>query len=203
MGHATDDPANGKPKLTQWAADLLNQQIWCWGKDVEFPDDNLLLRFGFDRFEKPPGMSAASMYRLQLSPETRIVLRGFGVFCGDDRWGGMFIHRFKFEPKLCVETDLVDAWASSDLPGLEFPRPNQITSCKRLLLTLTDWIRSYETWIARQLGPVYRRSTLRDWAPEGKEVFAAEQMASAWRMLTQQLADAPDEVIQGQQQQIS
>ena len=27
----------------------MEQQVWCWGRDVEYPDGNLLMQYGFER----------------------------------------------------------------------------------------------------------------------------------------------------------
>ena len=107
------------PTSTQQAAWLLNQQIWCWGRDIEFAEQNLLVQYGFQRIEKPAGSRAASIYRLKLSPTKRVVLRGFGIFWGDDRLGGVFLCRFGFAPRLTLDADLVrPAWSTDDLPQL-------------------------------------------------------------------------------------
>ena len=35
------------------AIDLLCQQIWCWGRDIERPEGNWLLERNFERLEPP------------------------------------------------------------------------------------------------------------------------------------------------------
>lgn len=190
--------APGAEKTTfemQQAIELLNQQVWCWGRDVKSPRGNLLVQHGFHRTEKPAGSPAASLYRLELSSTTRIILRGFGVFCGDDRWGGLFLRRFGFKPKLTPAPDMSrPAWTAEDLPSLVLPGADQAESCQRLLMSLIDWVVQYETWIREVAGPSYRRKTLDDWnARQG--VVPAEAMIKAWRTLARAISDQPEQFI--------
>ena len=191
----TNDPF-GVPNSRQQAASLLNQQIWCWGRDIECSDGNLLVRHGLQRVERPAGSDAASLYRLDLSPSLRVILRGFGVFCGDDRWGGVFLRRFDFAPQLAPEPDLSrPPWSVQDLPPLVSPRADQVPCCQRLLLTLIDWIRQYEVWIAKQVGIAYRTETLLDWNTKHGTVVPAEEISFAWRMLGVAVSDHPEHFI--------
>lgn len=189
------DLAKSAPQAERQAAHLLNQQIWCWGCDIDSPEGNLLLRHGFQRLGKPPGSNAASVYRLDLSPTTRIVLRGFGVFCGDDRWGGLFLRRFDFKPQLTPDSDLSQPpWLAQDLPPLTSPRTNQVPRCQQLLLIMIDWIHQYEVWVAENLGDSYRAETLHEWKEKNKAV-PAERMPDAWRMLGKTVTDHPEILI--------
>lgn len=174
------------------AAALLNQQIWCWGQDIEYFDCNLLVQYGFRRIENLEKSNSASLYRLDIAQTARIILRGFGVFYGDCRWGGLFLRRFEFTPKLTPQPDLEQPpWSVGDLPLLVSPSVDQLSHCHLLLLTLMDWIREYEVWIANRVGIEYRQKTLIDWKPEGEEVVAGEEMSVAWRMLGVHFSDNP------------
>lgn len=97
------------------AAELLNQQLWCWGCDIKFPAGNLLMRHGFQRLARPRKLNlmtgrapetGASIYRLEHTPSARILLRGFGIFHGDDRWGGIVLKRQQFYPWRTPSADL-------------------------------------------------------------------------------------------------
>lgn len=187
----------GLPDTLHDAANLLNQQLWCWGRDIEGAKGNLLVRHGFQRIAKPRGSSDASVYRLEVSPTSRVILRGFGVFFGDDRWGGLFLRRFEFTPQLTVESDLTrPAWSSEDLPPLTFPRADQLTDYQNLLLALIDWIRRYEIWIAEHFGIKYRRRTLTTWKPKRGLVIPAEEMPVDWRLLSVAISERPECFIQ-------
>ena len=195
MKRGSDGTAVGLPDSAQQAASLLNQQIWCWGRDIEGSEGNLLVQHGFQRIEKPTGSSAASLYRLDLSPTSRVILRGFGLFCGDDRWGGVFLRRFDFKPQFTPAADLSrPPWLVADLPPLVSPRAGQVPCCQRLLLTLIDWVHQYEVWIAERAGIDYRAETLLDWNGKDGSV-PPEQMTYAWRMLGAAVADHPEHFI--------
>ena len=186
----------GLPKSREQAASLLNQQIWCWGRDIQCSSGNWLVRHGFERLEKPGGSNAASLYRLDLSSTSRVILRGFGVFCGDDRWGGVFLRRFGFAPQLTPAPDLSrPLWSVEDLPSLVSPHANQVTCCLHVLLTLIEWICRYEVWIVEQTGIAYRRETMLDWNSKHGTVVPAEQIAFAWRMLGVAVSDYPERFI--------
>lgn len=178
------------------AAELLNQQIWCWGRDIECADGNLLVQYGFQRIEKPLASRAASFYRLELSPTVRVAVRGFGLFIGDDRWGGMFLRRYEFRPQFTPASDLArPAWLSDDLPPLVLPRPHELARCQRLLIQLTDWIRAYEVWIGERVGIAYRRETLTTVLSKPKWKVPPEEMALAWQIVGLAAADYPERFI--------
>jgi len=106
-----------------FAAGLLSQQIWCWGQDIKRPEGNWLLEIGFERTTPPANQKdCASVYRLKLSAGQRLILRGFGVFFGDDRQGGIFIERYGFSPQFTIHSRLVgDPWFCEDLPPMRPP----------------------------------------------------------------------------------
>ncbi len=174
------------------AVDLLHQQIWCWGKDVTYPEGNLLVRHGFERIEKPPGSDVASLYRLDVSPTARVVLRGFGLFYGDDRWGGLFLRRYTFSPRLTPAADLAEpAWRADDLPKLSDPGDGDLARCRRLLRETVDWIHRYEVWIAESVGLAHRRRMLASWSPKEYVVTPAEEVSGAWRTIGEALTNEP------------
>ncbi|MEM7454131.1 MAG: hypothetical protein AAF456_07225 [Planctomycetota bacterium] len=174
------------------ASSLLSQQIWCWGRDIESCYGNLLKRYGFLRFEKPAGSRATSIYRLELTDSIRIILRGFGIFYGDDRRGGLFLPRFEFKPELMPASDLKEHfWFPADLPPLRLPRAEEAGACKEMLLGLVDWIGRYEAWIADGFGTTYRLDTLLDWNPEGAAVFPGDQLVGTWRRIRDEICEEP------------
>lgn len=196
FSHAARETAADRYGTQPEAASLLNQQLWCWGRDIEASSGNLLVAHGFQRIAKPKGVSAASIYRLDLTPSSRVILRGFGVFFGDDRWGGVFLPRFEFTPQFSAEPDLSrPAWSSDDLPSLRRPRKGQMPWCQRLMLDLIDWIRRYEIWIAAHQGVTYRHETLVDWKAKHESVVPAEEIAVAWRLLGLAISLHPERLI--------
>jgi len=173
--------------VRDFAAGLLSQQIWCWGQDIKRPEGNWLLRLGFERTKPPEKQErCASMYQMELPPGRRIVLRGFGVFFGEDFRGGMFLERNAFAPKFTDQSCLIDdLWSCEDLPPLRTPETgSEVTKCRLMLLSLIDWIVEYEFQVRQQLGNAYRAETLRRW-DNGKRFFLPEPyMMSAWRQLS-------------------
>ena len=167
------------------AANLLSQQVWCWGQDISRPEGNWLLEIGFERIEAPADREkCTSVYSLVLQEGRRVVLRGFGVFFGDVQRGGVFLPRYKFGPLYTTIATLeCPPWSDTDLPKMSAPNESQRDACVTLTLDLIDWIRSYEAAIAERLGIEYRQSTLDKWKNRKRPIVPAEEMASAWRSL--------------------
>lgn len=182
------DPARADD-CWQFAADLFNLQLWCWGCDIRHPGGNLLLSLGLDRLRPPKGCGAPSIYRTGVHPAGRVCLRGFGVFFGDDRWGGLFIRRYTFAPGLTSGADLeAPPWMSDDLPPMVPPDAND-AGARQLLRGLTGWIASYEEAIVTQNAADHRRQTLARWQ-NNTNALSAELMAPAWRRLETLLAES-------------
>ena len=79
----TFDKKRTENEFTTSAVDLLNQQIWYWGRDICKEEGNLLLEIGFERIEPPPTSDAvSSVYSLELPGNRNIILRGYGIFYG-------------------------------------------------------------------------------------------------------------------------
>lgn len=172
---------------------LLNQQLWCRGQDVLFASGNLLVRHGFQRTARPAGQHGSSIYRLELGGGQRIVLRGFGVFIGDDQRGGMFLKRFEFSPWIAPTADLrALAWHVHDLPRMTRPACDQdLTVCRQLLSTLIDWTCDYERWVRQAAGVPYRRHVIATWKAMRKgRVTPSHMMSRTWRSLQSTLLGA-------------
>lgn len=171
--------------IRKHAKALLHQQVWCWGRDIVRPEGNWLLEIGFDRIESPSDREGcSSVYSLELPQGRRVVLRGFGVFYGDDRLGGVFLPRFEFRPRYSPRATLeCPPWTDADLPKLNPPSDSQRDGCMSLTLDLMDWMRSYEATIVESLGVEYRHSTLAKWKYGKGRSVPAEEMAGTWRML--------------------
>ncbi|WP_246112623.1 hypothetical protein [Allorhodopirellula solitaria] len=177
-----------------WAASLLSQQIWCWGQDITRTAGNWLIEIGFNR-DRPPEerKNCPSVYTLQLDRRTRVVLRGFGIYYGDDRHGGIFLERYGFAPTYTTDSRLVcPPWSNQDLPTLEAPAPNERTDCLMLMLGLFEWIRNYEFDIVDCLGLAYREEVIMRWADGRRVVTPAQQMAVSWRKLSLSLSANPE-----------
>ncbi|MEM6779400.1 MAG: hypothetical protein AAF670_17225 [Planctomycetota bacterium] len=172
------------------AVGLLSQQAWCWGRDVLRPEGNWLLEIGFDRIQPPEDRAdCSSVYVLELPHGRSVVLRGFGVFYGDQAHGGVFLPRYEFRPRYTTHATLdCPPWSDDDLPNLSEPTNSQRNVCAALTLDLIDWIRCYEVNVVERLGISYRQTTLEQWDNGERPFIAAEKFASAWRELSFQVA---------------
>lgn len=184
----TTTPSPGAAANMTWRREglhLFNQQLWCWGRDAALAG-NLLVRYGFKRQERPAGVEGSSIYRFDSAPGQRIILRGFGAFIGDNRWGGLFLKRFDFSPMIRPEPDLsVPIWHADHLP--EFSPPADLVAlrnCNRLLSDLIDWICSYERWVRRYVGASYRREIVDQWVQMRKgSPTPSHLMTRKWQRL--------------------
>lgn len=179
---------NNAPEI---AVRLFNQQLWCWGQDIECASGNALVRHGFERTPNPTSTDAPSLYRREMSNGMHITLRGFGVLYASDRIG-VFVRRYEFRPLLmpAEQTD-PNLWSVDDLPRLRVPEPSELTCWWRLTLELIDWMRDYELWVISELGIEYRRQALASWENNRPTAATAEGMASTWRWVGLQFAEDP------------
>ena len=84
-------------KLTL-ATELLHQQLYVIGRDIESKHGNLLMAYGAKKTCAPDGC-AVSLYSFRLAGGYRLALRGFGVFIALNRIGGLFMHRYHVKPR--------------------------------------------------------------------------------------------------------
>jgi hypothetical protein len=171
---------------------LLDQQLWCWGRDIVARNGNLLVDYGAERVPAPPESEAGSLYILRTDRKTTIVLRGFGVFCGRRGEGSIFLHRFEFKPRLFPgDAYPRDAFEPDQLPPLRRP-----TTEREFHLTLSlcgavaEACAGYESFVIAHRGVGYRRAVVRRWGSLGKFTIAAELMAETWKELARRL-DTP------------
>jgi hypothetical protein len=136
---------------------LLHQQLYVLGRDIESRHGNLLLKYGAQkRASDTPGVS--SLYTFRLGRWSRVALRGFGVFIGDDRLGGIFLHRYSFEPRWMPSSKFEPvAWLPNDMPRTRrCDRGSELQTACLLLQRLLVFFRDYESWIRDQYGCRYR-----------------------------------------------
>lgn len=179
-----------KGKALKKAVDLFSQQLWCWGRDVLRPEGNWLLEVGFQRTKVPEDReNCVSMYSMELPKSQRVVLRGFGVFFGDDNHGGIFLARYSFQPEYTTQAKLeCPPWSTDDLPKMGKPLEPERAACGLLTLALVNWIHQYEVTIVERLGIEYRQSTLETWNNGKRPFIKAEDMSTAWSELSQLIA---------------
>jgi hypothetical protein len=171
----------------QRAERLLDQQMWCFGQDVRYPEGNLLLHFGFERHRQPVDASKGSLsrnsaYVLRPSRDCEIVLWGFGIFFGQIGTGAIFLRRFAFSPSWTTMPRLpAIVWSPEHLPPLGLPvTRSERGQARRLLKATALWLAGYERWVHRTAGIEYRRQCLRDWQRPG---ISATGVPQEWKRL--------------------
>jgi len=101
---------------------LFNQQLWLWGQDIRRPEGNALITYGFERSRPPEGVKASNTYRLAQADGTQIFLWGFGLCYHRAGWGGIFMPRFAFTPRViaCPEAP-ENVWSPAQLTNCHAP----------------------------------------------------------------------------------
>ena len=180
--------------ILRQAEALFSQQVWSWGQDVLHPRGNVLMQMGFER-QPPPRerKDCSSVYSLTVNSSQRIVLRGFGVFWGDDQKGGLLLLRDRFESKYLEQARLKrPCWSRQDFPKSSGPTFDQRPNCLGLLIDLIDWIRRYELNVLSEFGLAYRRRVVNTWNDGKRHVLPPEDVPAAWRRCSQLIPDQPD-----------
>ena len=169
---------------------LMEQQVWCWGRDVDHPDGNLLMRFGFERHRDNTTDARSTCYRLD-QDQLHVSLWGFGMFFGRRDLGGLYLDRFDFCPKWApIESlSLVIHWPD-ELPLFARPqgRP-QWERARELWKSSLFWIANYEAWVRSTAGLAYRRKCVQSWL---RPFVQAEKNVAAWRFLSRQRWEPED-----------
>ena len=131
MNLQTVKRCSSEKTLISRAVKLLSQQVWCWGRDIERIEGNWLMEIGFERSEPTfRGDNCDSIYSLELSNGKRVILRGFGVFYGNDQKEGIYLPRYEFLPKYLRQFNIINLpWEKNDLPELHFPNNSEVSNC--------------------------------------------------------------------------
>jgi len=143
------------------AKTLMHQQLYVLGRDIESSHGNLLMMYGAKRVASPlPGIP--SLYIFRFRRRTSIAFRGFGVFVGDERTGGIFVHRYLFEPRWMPSCRFEPiAWLPKELTRTR--RPRGVDDWKlayNLIFQLIDWFVEYEQWVRETFGRRLRTGQL-------------------------------------------
>lgn len=160
--------------------DLLDQQLWVWGKDIHAAGGNALVRFGFQRCACPEDQSGGTQYRLT-TQDVDTWMWGFAVCWTPMRSPvSVLLRRYAPEPivlKACQIPDHV--WKPAQLPA-------DLGACPAALVAdLCDWIAAYERWAWPTLGAAHRRTAIAAW--HKLRVIPAGRMAGAWARLARLL----------------
>ncbi|MCP3101349.1 hypothetical protein LZ198_20965 [Myxococcus sp. K15C18031901] len=159
---------------------LFDATLWCLGQDVLCPEGNLLLRRGLVRHARPAGVEGQSAYSVVLPGGGRLFLWGFGALC--ECGEAVFVPRDGFSPRWLECAPAGPAYRACEL-GTGRPPATEVErrEVRRRLAELAAWLAGHEEWVAREVGPDWRRACLesRRRAP----LVAAEALAEAWSRL--------------------
>ena len=171
-------------QILRFGDQLMQQQLWCWGRDVERAEGNLLMEFGFERHRDCAIDPQSTCYRLDCD-DLHVSLWGFGMFFGRRDLGGLYINRFDFRPRWAPIESLAEGihWPQ-ELPAFARPRGmSQWVRARDLWSGLLRWIADYETWVQETSGPTYRSKTVETWL---RPFVRADKMSAAWQFLSNQ-----------------
>jgi hypothetical protein len=161
---------------------LLNQQCWCWGRDIRYKPGNLLLRYGFSRFRVPEGRQGSSAYTLELG-ERSIVVWGWGVWYGHGGEESLYLPRHTMRPELMAPGGPPSTvWSLEAMPTSRLPRrAEDWRRVRGLLQGCCATLAEYERWIMTTAGLAYRCDCVARWH---RTSIPAESMAPQWHQLS-------------------
>lgn len=138
----------------------MHQQLYLIGRDIESRHGNLLIHYGCKNTCAPDGC-AVSLYSMRLPGGYRIALRGFGVFVGHVRLGGLFLQRYELKPRWMPSSRFVPiAWLPTQMPRTRMVRKAEQPSAIKLTTTAFRFFCRYEKWIRDTYGNRYRAAQL-------------------------------------------
>lgn len=141
---------------------LLDQQFYCWGKDIERPCGNHLIELGFVKTAAPARVGTTSSAYEKVFGGAYLCLWGFGLFYGKKGHGGIFLSRHKFPPLMTSLWKQPEPhWAYRQAKELSCPRTEiEIRSVYSLLGSVFTWISKFEESILKVSGETYRRKII-------------------------------------------
>ncbi|MCE9667215.1 hypothetical protein LY474_05245 [Myxococcus stipitatus] len=161
-------------------ARLFDTTLWCLGQDVLCPEGNLLLRRGLARHARPAGVEGQSAYSVALPEGGRLFLWGFGALC--ECGEAVFVPRDGFTPRWLERAPAGPAYRACDLGSGRAPVTDvERREVRRGLAGLSAWLAGHEEWVAREVGPDWRRACLRE--RRRAPPVPAEALGEAWARL--------------------
>lgn len=166
--------------IRRQASALLDQQLWCLGRDV-LVEGNLLVRFGFERNPPPPHLEArSSFYR-----HGPLTAWGWGLAWTIPHWGSIFVKRYDFKP-LYIKSEALSLWRLDDLP-LCAPLPCEATALHALVDLAQFWA-NYERWVTACCPSSYRPAVIAANPNQQTRSIPAEEFADRWAALSEDLS---------------
>lgn len=171
-------------------AELLDQQMWFFGRDIQHPDGNLLLRFGFARERPPVGVSGTSRYTLA-TPAGSLTLWGWGALWCDTGPRALLMRRHGPGPRLVAAAETHQSvWAHTAIPDTRAPIGADVRRVGTLLAEFAGWVQHYERWVRATCGESWRQECagLRPRHVRRKQVVAAERYVHCWQQIASPVA---------------
>lgn len=181
MPLSSDDPLRDRHLL----AELLDQQMWFFGRDIQYPEGNLLLRFGFGRERPPAAESGTSRYTIATA-EGALTLWGWGALWRDHQPLALLLRRHGPGPRLVSSAGPLDhVWAHTALSDARAPLAADLARVGTLLADFAGWVYAYERWVRATCGESWRGecAALRPRHVRRKQVVAAERYVHRWEQI--------------------
>jgi hypothetical protein len=141
---------------------LLDQEMFCLGRDAAREEGNLLVAHGLVRTPAPPGSTSSSRYRCVLPDGGQLGLCSFGIYLREAGGGpALFLDRQPMRVRL-TPSPLEAVLGVRELPADAQP-PRDVEAqghARRLLGGVLSWVARYEAWVQETLGPDYRTACL-------------------------------------------
>lgn len=161
---------------------LLDQQMWCFGRDIIDSPGNRLIARGFERFPCPHNPPTSTRYVWTGSGGVTVVLWAFGMLYAS---GGRsaFLRRHGFAPLLATteEACFDSVWSPDSLHAWNAPiNREEVLESWDFVAKLCEWTADYEVWMAESESLDRRESVIAAW----KHPFCrADEVAHLWRDL--------------------
>ena len=160
---------------------LLDQQLWCLGRDVVELPGNALLQWGLERVSPPSRVYHHSYYR-----GTRcgadVVLWSWGLYHRVQGGDAILLRRARLDPVFVDGTDPPEGvWTSELVVGRRLA--NTEAEVDRFLVAAArafEWLAEYEHWVRREFGARHRVEVVSRWR---SPVVVGEDIAGHWHRL--------------------
>ncbi len=159
--------------------------MWFFGRDIQHPEGNLLLRFGFARERPPAGVSGTSRYTLA-TPVGSLTLWGWGAHWCDDQPLALLMRRHGPGPRLVSAAAPLDhVWAHTALTGTRAAVGAEWARVGALLAAFAGWVHTYERWVRETCGESWRSdcAALRPRHVRRKQLVAGERYVRSWQQM--------------------
>lgn len=172
----------------QLLADAVEQQLWCFGRDINHPEGNLLMHFGFQRERPPQGFYGSTRYAYAMQDGMLIRLWGFGmtIDLGEVSTERSLIirrHPLRFGMLSRAAANCCRVWDVREFPSSAAHSVNRIAlPTLPHLRALAQMLATYERGVVHSHGDEYRLrcDEARPRNLRRKMTVRAEQLAEFW-----------------------